>query len=127
VQITGAFTQPVTSTTTSSPTAKQTSSFQDCLAAAQQGTSNSAAAPAATPGKTNTGNSAVQDFLSYMHESPGERMFDSWLGSQHMSRQQFESLGPAEKQKVMERFRRELEEKMKSKLDGTADTTGAVS
>jgi hypothetical protein len=121
--ITGISTIPSQSTTTPQTTNGQAASFQDCLAAAQNGTSGSTAAPR-TAG---TGNGAVQDFLSYMHETPGQRMFDSWLGSQHISKEQFAAMSPADKQKLVERFRRELEEKMKGKQDAAAAVPGSPS
>jgi hypothetical protein len=127
MQITGTSNIQTTSTGTPQTGNRKTSSFQDYLAAAQNDTTGSTGSTGTAGTGTGTGTGAVQDFLSYMHETPGQRMFDSWLGSQHISKEQFAAMSPAEKQKVMEQFRRELEEKMKGKLDAASTAPSSAS
>jgi hypothetical protein len=69
---------------------------------------------------------AVQEFLDYAKETPAQRMFDSWLSGQHISKAEFNSMSDEEKQKLIDKFREEMKEKMKAAL-GTSSSATAPS
>lgn len=58
---------------------------------------------------TSTDNSVVQQFLEYGKETPAQQMFSNWLGSQNMTLDQFNALSQSEKDKVLEKYREQLE------------------
>ncbi|HEY1096636.1 MAG TPA: hypothetical protein VGF14_05295 [Alphaproteobacteria bacterium] len=57
----------------------------------------------------------VQEFTEYMKKSPAERMMDDWLRAHGMTKEEFDALGPEEKQKILEEMKQDIEEKMKEK------------
>lgn len=69
---------------------------------------------------------AVQEFLDYAKETPAQRMFDTWLSGQHISKAEFNAMSQEEKQKLIDKFREEMKEKMKAAL-GTPSSASASS
>lgn len=70
-------------------------------------------APGTVPGVGDS--QVVKGFTEYMKKSPEERMMDDWLRAHGMTKEEFDALGPEEKQKILEEMRQDIEEKMKQK------------
>ena len=104
------------STTYSATSAMQTTlpitSFASCLAEASGSTSKS-------------DDSGLQEFMRYAKETPAQRMFDSWLGRQNISMEQYNSMSAADKQKLVDQFEAEMKQKLKSEMAGSGATTAA--
>jgi hypothetical protein len=66
-----------------------------------------------------SGGDAVEQFLDYAKETPAQRMFDSFLQNQHISKDQYNSMTQAEKQKLIDEFKLELKAKMNGGLGGS--------
>ena len=66
-----------------------------------------------TPGVSD----AEQDFLNYMKQTPAQRMEDLWLRQHGLTREQFEALGPAEKQRLMNQMKHDIEEQIKQSTE----------
>lgn len=71
---------------------------------------------------------AVQEFMNYAKETPAQRMFSDWLGSQNVTPQQFSAMTPEQQQALINKFEEQLEVKMKSKVvdTPTALTTSSL-
>jgi hypothetical protein len=91
---------------TSSPFA---SFFQD---ASSSGSAVSGKASSSDPG----GDEALQEFMSYAKETPAQRMFDSWLQDQNITKQQYDAMTPAEKQKLMNEFEAQMKQKLHNEM-----------
>jgi predicted flavoprotein YhiN len=74
---------------------------------------------------SSSGDSTVQDFLDYMKESPAQRMFDNFLSAHHISKEEWNAMTPAQKQKIIDEFKHEMEDKMKQKLGANTATSGS--
>jgi hypothetical protein len=66
---------------------------------------------------------AVQEFLEYAKETPAQRMFDSWLESQHISKAEYNSMTQEQKQKLIDEFREQMKAKMKAALGTSSSET----
>lgn len=73
---------------------------------------------------TSSTDSTVQDFLSYLKESPAQRWFDKFLAAHHLSKDDFNAMSSAEKQKLIDEFKREMEDQMKKKMGVNTSTSG---
>jgi hypothetical protein len=56
---------------------------------------------------------AVQEFLDYAHETPEQRLFSNWLGSEGISEQDYKAMSPAQQQALHNKFAQQLQDKMK--------------
>jgi len=63
----------------------------------------------AKPPATKT-NSAAEDFLSYMKESPAERMMDSWLAAHGLSKEALAAMSPEKREAVLKQMAKELQD-----------------
>jgi len=70
--------------------------------------------------------SGLQEFLRYAKETPAQRMFDSWLGSQNITMDQYNAMSAAEKEKLTQQFEQYMKETMKKDIAGTSNTAAAV-
>jgi hypothetical protein len=70
--------------------------------------------------------SGVEDFLNYAKETPAQRMFDNWLSGQHITMSQYNAMTDAEKQKLLEQYRQQLEQEMKGGANGSVGTPGTA-
>jgi hypothetical protein len=75
--------------------------------------------PAAVKPDTTVANDPVQEFTDYMKQTPAERMQYAWLKQHRVTKAQFDSMSGAEKQKLIEEMKHELEEKMKRQAGGS--------
>jgi hypothetical protein len=66
------------------------------------------AQPAATLSPATKTNSAADNFLDYMKESPAERMADSWLASHGLSKEKLAAMTPAQRDAVLNQMAKEL-------------------
>jgi phage terminase small subunit len=73
----------------------------------------SAAAPAGITPDSSVASDPVKEFTDYMKQTPAERMQYAWLKQHGVTKAQFDSMSGAEKQKLIEEMKHELEEKMK--------------
>jgi len=82
----------------------------------------SAAAPrsAATSAVTKT-NSAVDDFLNYMKESPAERMTDTWLAAHGLSKEKLAAMSPEKREAVLKQMAKELQDQVTQATRDTAE------
>lgn len=73
-----------------------------------------------------TKSSPEQDFLDYMKKTPEQRMFDSWLSSQKISKEQYAAMSSEEKAKVQAAFKQYIKEHVEEKLGaaGSVDLSG---
>lgn len=81
--------------------------------------SNAAAAGKNMPGSKSLGatNDDVGDFLKFLHESPAERMQDEWLRAHGITKAQFDKMSAAEKQKIIDEMKRDIEAKLKKDMN----------
>jgi len=106
-------------------------SFSDVFAAVQQAQTGSTAAATtsstvsgasstvAAAGSTGSSSSIAdpqQYFLDYMSKTPEERMFDSFLSSNKISKADYEAMSDSEKQKVLAKFKEYVKEKSEESL-----------
>jgi hypothetical protein len=61
--------------------------------------------------------SGKKQFMDYMKQTPAERMQSAWLAQRGISKEQFDAMGPEEKQKLLAQMREEIEKRIK---DGVA-------
>ena len=106
------------------PPAAKTAAQQAQAAAAQSASQDTSAAS----GTSNTSNKAVQDFLAYMKELPGQRMEDAWLKAHGLTEQELAKM-PPDKQAAIRKemaadIKQQLEEQMQKKTG--ADTAGGA-
>lgn len=73
-----------------------------------------------------TKSSPEQDFLDYMKKTPEQRMFDSWLASQKISKEQYAAMSSDEKAKIQAAFKQYIKEHVEEKLGaaGSVDLSG---
>jgi hypothetical protein len=101
---------------------KATSSFASFFQdASGSGSAVSGAASSDDPG----GDEALQEFMRYAKETPAQRMFDSWLKSQNISEQQYQSMTPAEKQKLINEFEVQMKEKLHNEMSASLSLAAA--
>jgi len=89
----------------------------------------SIAAPTAKPttlSATPKTNSAADDFLSYMKESPAERMADSWLAAHGLSKEKLAAMSPEQRDAVLKQMAKELQDQVAQTARAKAEkkTTG---
>jgi hypothetical protein len=68
------------------------------------------------------GNDAVQQFQDYMKETPAQRMFASFLNSEHISQSQYNAMSPQQKEALMQQFEQELKQHMSGGNQGSSLT-----
>ncbi len=114
-------------------------SFQETLQAAlAAGNKNAASTSSASSTSSSSGSSssvswtrnsdaAVQDFMSYMKETPVQRMFDAWLNAQHISKAEYNALPADQKTKLQAAFQQYLKKKMTENLGTSGGVTAAAS
>ena len=81
-------------------------------------------------GATTTRNAdAADNFMNYAKETPAQRMFDTWLQQQNISKDEYNSMSSSDKEKLMEKYKEYLKEKMQSdySLNGANTDTTATS
>lgn len=95
--------------------------------ASNTGFSNNIAASTAAH---DSSNSALAEVKNYFKESPAQRMQDDWLSQHGITEAQFNSMSPADKQKIVDQMRQDIQAKMKQKLGSangaSAGTVGAA-
>jgi hypothetical protein len=68
---------------------------------------------------------ATAEFLDYMKKTPAQRWQDAWLKSHGITQEQFDAMSPAEKWKILQQIREDMEAKMKDQMEhggkGTTD------
>jgi acyl-CoA reductase-like NAD-dependent aldehyde dehydrogenase len=65
------------------------------------------ARPTVTPAASKT-NSAADNFLAYMKESPAERMADSWLAAHGLSKAKLAAMTPEQRDAVLKQMAKEI-------------------
>jgi hypothetical protein len=70
--------------------------------------------------------SGLEQFLQYAKETPAQRMFDSWLSSQHITMDQYNSMSTAAKEKLTQQFDQYMKETLQGKVAGTSNASAAV-
>jgi len=55
---------------------------------------------------------AVQEFMSYAKETPGQRMFTNWLAGQDITQAQFDAMSPAQQEALVKKFEQQLEQEL---------------
>jgi hypothetical protein len=64
--------------------------------------------------------------MAYAKETPGERIFDSWLSSQHITMDQYNAMTPSEKQKIMDEFESYEKQKLNNAFGATSNSSSAT-
>ena len=67
----------------------------------------------------------VAAFNSFMNETPAQRMQDSWLQQNGITRQQFDAMSETDKQKLLNQMKRDIEERMKEQAAQHAAPKGS--
>jgi hypothetical protein len=62
--------------------------------------------------KSNTGNSAVDDFLAYMKKSLAEHMADAWLAAHGLDRNKLKAMKPEDREAVLKQMAEDLKKEM---------------
>ena len=84
------------------------------------------AAKSAIPSTTKT-NSAADDFLSYMKESPAQRMMDSWLAAHGLSKEDLAAMSPEKRDAILKQMAKELKDQLaQAARDKTEKKTASV-
>lgn len=106
-------------------------SFQDDLAAAMRNSDsssgNSSTVETQSAKSSSSANDPVQAFRDYMSETPGQRMFDAFLGAHHISKEQYAAMSPSEKAKIQAEFEAYVKQKAQGKLGLDGNTGNAAS
>ena len=64
---------------------------------------------------------AVQKFMNYMNETPAQRLQNAWLQQHGITPQAFAAMSSADKQKIIDEMKQDIEAKLKQKMEtGTA-------
>lgn len=79
---------------------------------AQQTSQNATSFQSFFSSASDNSNNAVQEFLDYANESPAQRLFTDWLGSQHITQQQFNAMSPQDQLKLTEKFQEQMKERL---------------
>ncbi len=58
-------------------------------------------------------NEAVKEFMDYANETPEQRLFSNWLGSEGISEQDYKAMSPAQQQALHDKFAQQLQDKLK--------------
>ena len=66
---------------------------------------------------SSSGNDAVTQFMDYMKETPAQRMQDAWLQQHGISPQAFAAMTGAQKQKIIDERKQDIEAKLKQKME----------
>ncbi len=56
-----------------------------------------------------------KELEEYFFESPAQRMFDNWLHSHGISKEQYDAMSPEEKEAIRKKFAEEMERKAQEK------------
>jgi hypothetical protein len=99
------------------------SSFASCFLNA----SDSSTGSDSTVSDSDSSDSAIEEFMAYAKETPAERMFDNWLGSQHMTMAQYNSMTTAQKQAITNEYNAYMKQELNSQVAGLSSTTATVS
>ena len=67
------------------------------------------------------GNSAADDFLSYMTESPAERMADSWLASHGLSKEKLAAMSSEQRDAVLKQMAKEIKDQLAQATQQTTE------
>jgi len=70
------------------------------------------AKPATSLSPATKTNSAADDFLAYMKESPAERMADAWLQSHGLSKAKLAAMSPEKREAVLKQMEKELQDQV---------------
>jgi hypothetical protein len=77
---------------------------------------------------TSSSNNAVKEFMDYASETPAQRMFDNWLKSEGISKDDYNAMTPQEKQKVLDKFQEYIKTKLRGEMtDSLNSATGGSS
>jgi acyl-CoA reductase-like NAD-dependent aldehyde dehydrogenase len=76
--------------------------------------------PTVTPANPKT-NSAVDNFLDYMKESPAERMADSWLAAHGLSKEKLAAMSPEQRDAVLKQMAKEIKDQVAQAAQEKAD------
>ena len=66
--------------------------------------------------------SAMQEFKDYMSQTPAQRMMYSWLAEHGITKQQFDAMSDADKQKLLAQMKQEIEQKIKQNVEKSVTT-----
>ncbi|MDR3722988.1 MAG: hypothetical protein P4K83_00685 [Terracidiphilus sp.] len=103
---------PSTSATALSEQKKQSkASFADFFTDASSSTSESS-----TSTQTDADNTGLEEFMAYAKETPAQRMFDSWLKGQNITRDEYKSMTPEQQQALQNKFETYLKSRLDEKL-----------
>jgi hypothetical protein len=69
-----------------------------------------------------SGNSAVQDFLAYMKETPAQRMEDSWLAAHGLTRDALNAMPPAQREAVLKQMAQDIADETKQQAADAAQS-----
>ena len=69
----------------------------------------------------------VKNFESFLKESPAQQMQDEWLQAHGITKEQFDQMSAADKQKVITEMKQDIETQLKKKMQAaTAAATNIV-
>jgi hypothetical protein len=68
----------------------------------------------------------LQQFMQYAKETPAQRMFDSWLSSQHITMDQYNAMPAAAKERLTQQYEQYMKEKMHDNVAGTSNASAAI-
>lgn len=102
------------------------SAYTAAYTSSQQTNSSSSNSDTSLSGTADSGFDATKAFMDYANETPAQRMFDSWLGTQHVTKEEYNSMSDADKQKLVDKFEEYMKEKMREKLSVNS-TSGSSS
>lgn len=96
------------SPSTSQQTSEKAASFASHFLKASSSTASGSSASTTDPV-----DDAVKEFMDYANETPEQRLFSNWLGSQGISEKDYKAMSPAQQQALHNKFAQQLQEKMK--------------
>jgi predicted flavoprotein YhiN len=90
------------------------------------GNSPSATTTNASGSSASTGDGAVQQFMNYMKETPAQRLVNAWLQQHGISPQQFAAMSAADKQKIINEMKTDIENELKQKMETASSSKPAL-
>ncbi len=110
MQVSSVLDNPSAASSSSPSVEKTTSSFAShFLDAATSIGSDGSSITSADPA-----DDAVKEFMDYAKETPEQRLFDGWLGTQGVSEKDFKAMSPAQQQDLRNKFEEQMADRMKS-------------
>jgi predicted amidohydrolase len=69
-----------------------------------------------------SGYDPVKEFMEYASETPAQRLFDTWLKSEGISKDDYNAMSAVEKQQVLDKFQEYIKAKLRGEMTDAANS-----